>query len=207
MKQQGLDLSRFSDSLARKTAWDSLGKAGAANRGHRPVLAGTGRLEFRPTLATKLTYLVFFTLGGGMAAAAFAAIAHLNISTVLLLLGGLCLCCASLLMLYRVATPIVFDKRSGSFWKGRQAAGVMMADRLAEVSPIQLDDIHAVQIIAKHSTEHRFSYSYPTQELNLILKDGNREHVVDAASLDQIRKDAQTLGMFLEKPVWDATAL
>ncbi len=206
MKQQKFDASRFSDLLAQQTDWDSLGKTGAANRGHRPVLANSGRLEFRSTLATKMTYLVFFSLGGGLAAAALTMPA-LNATAFILLFVGLCIGCASLLMLYRTATPIVFDKHGGLFWKGRQADGEMLPDRLADQSHIRLDDIHAVQIIAKYSSENRFSYSYLTQELNLVLKDGKREHVVDATSLDQIRKDAQTLAMFLEKPVWDATVV
>ncbi len=157
-------------------------------------------------MATKLSYFVFFALGVGLAAAALT-LQTLNPTTIILLLVGLCLGGASVLMLYRTASPIVFDKHVGLFWKGRQASGGMVSDRLADRLHIQLDDIHAVQIIAKYSSENRFSYSYLTQELNLVLKDGKREHVVDATSLDQIRKDAQTLAMFLEKPVWDATVV
>jgi hypothetical protein len=211
MKQKNvLDASSFSDSLAQQTAWDPLSKTGAANRGHWPVLVNSGRLEFRPTLATKLTYLVFFSLGGGLAVAALI-MPTLNATAFALLFVGLCIGCASLLMLHRTATPIVFDKRSGLFWKGRQASEKGPPHKTGNpdhpLPHAKLDDIHALQIIAKYSSENSFSYSYLTQELNLVLKDGKRMHVVDATSLDQIRKDARTLSLFLEKPLWDGTTV
>lgn len=197
-----IDSSRFGDPIADLTSWDPTRKTGAINRGFRPVLVHSGRLEFRARLETMLGYVFFIMLGAGLGAASLA-MPRLGVNVILLLVG-LCIAGAGVLMLYQSTTPIVFDKQSGVFWKGRQAPGEAFPDRPVR-SHARLDDIHALQIIAKYSSESRFSYSYLTHEMNLVFKDGEREHVFDGTGLARIRMDTQTLGLFLEKPVWDAT--
>jgi hypothetical protein len=44
-------------------------------------------------------------------------------------------------------------------------------------------------------------------EINLILKDSSRVHVVQHRSKKRIRQDAAVLAEFLDKPLWDASGL
>ena len=105
-------------------------------------------------------------------------------------------------MLYFGTAPIVFDKLSAHFWKGRKSpqdvGDVRSLKHAAEFS-----QIHALQILAEYVRGNKSSYySY---ELNLVLKDGARINVVDHGSQNRLREDAKTLSVFLGKPVWDAT--
>jgi hypothetical protein len=106
-------------------------------------------------------------------------------------------------MFYFGAAPIVFDKRKGSYWKGRTSPyDVRHTSELKDHAP--LDRIHALQLISEHVRGNKSSYySY---ELNLVLDDGARLNVVDHGSRERVQADARTLSEFLDKPIWDATA-
>ncbi len=200
---QGFDPSRFGDPIAVQTAWSLTNKAGPVNRGFKPVMVHSGRMEFRPSLGTRLMYLVIFTTGAGLAAASLTVTSG-DAVVILQALVGLCIACAAFSMLYHCSTSIVFDKRLGYFRKGRKAPGnVLSASPVQPRNHARIEDIHALQIIAGY--RRGSNVTYLTHELNLVFKDGERAHLVDGVNLKTIRKDVRTLAMFLEKPVWDAT--
>ena len=96
--------------------------------------------------------------------------------------------------------PIVFDKGNGYFWKGRKSPqDVIEISSLKKC--IQLDQIHAIQLVSEyiHTSKSSF-YSY---ELNLVLEDARRMTVVDHGNLKRLREDAGKLSEFLGKPIWD----
>ncbi len=63
--------------------------------------------------------------------------------------------------------------------------------------------IHALQLIPN------FDLRYRSYELNLVMSDGKRLHVVVYAdrSPNKLREDVTILSRFLGKPVWDALCL
>ncbi len=105
-------------------------------------------------------------------------------------------------MLNRGTQPIVFDKQSGYFWKGRKNPGEVYRPEAIKCWA-ELENIHALQLISEHCRSDKSSYySY---ELNLVMKDSSRINVVDHGKHDKIRADAAALSEFLEKPVWDGS--
>ena len=65
----------------------------------------------------------------------------------------------------------------------------------------KFDDIHAIQLLPKKMIGKNQHYRF---ELNIVLKNSNRVHVVDYSGTRGIDTDAKALSLFLGKPVWDA---
>ena len=60
--------------------------------------------------------------------------------------------------------------------------------------------------MSKTSTYQR-GHSFTRYEINLILKDSSRVHVVQHGNKKRIRRDAAVLAEFPDKPLWDASGL
>lgn len=207
------DPTVLGDTLATRTDWDPLVGGGSNFRTHRLAPTGPHRMSFKATPGALAFYLLFLTsglaiiLGFGFVklATGFSLGAGWEsiLATVLPIVVGLVFAGAGGLLLYTRAAPIVFDKRRGEFWKGRVAPSeVARPDALDTHAP--LDRLHALQIISEHCTSD--DSSYYSYELNLVLDDGTRLNVVDHGDLDELRRDAETLAAFLDRPIWDATA-
>ena len=209
-RDTNVDPSQFDDPLAEKTAWLPL-KPGGTNICTRGLVdVGAHRLEFRTTAGARLFYLAFLFMGLGamifMPMAMDGAAAHQMFMPILI---GLIFTVVGGCMYYFGTTPVVFDRGSNYYWRGRTSPDVM-PDRHAADNWTELEKIHALQIIAEWcrgsssgSGAHRSSpyYSY---ELNLVLANGDRLNVVDHGNLRRLRKDAARLASFLDVPVWDA---
>jgi hypothetical protein len=103
-------------------------------------------------------------------------------------------------LLYLGTIPIVFDKKKGVFWRGWNMPGSVGSKKEPKFFA-KLEDIHALQLISEYSDEKNSDISF---QLNLVLKDGGRINVADYRNKDKLRKYAQDLSEFLDKPVWNA---
>ena len=193
------DPSTFNDEVASKVAWSPAKSGGASFRTHSLERVDSNRLEFKASAGAKLFYAVFLLVGLGIVIG-FTVGAGLRGNVVPVLVGTV-FAVAGGAMFYFGAAPIVFDKRKGSYWKGRTSPyDVRHTSELKHHAP--LGRIHALQIISEYVRGNKSSYySY---ELNLVLKDGSRINVVDHGSRSGLRTDAATLSDFLGVPVWDS---
>ena len=201
-----VDPAQFEDAVANSTSWSPAKSGGQNFCSHKLVEAAVHRMEFRATLGAKLFGMVFVLgglvpIGWGCYNIVAGEEASLDFKVIFLFLFGLVFAGVGVGLLYFFTKPIVFDKHSGHFWKGKTDPNWgFIKDALKVWAP--LEQIHALQLIAEHCTSDKSSYySY---ELNLVLKDGERINVVDHGKLNKIREDANKLSSFLEKPVWDA---
>ncbi len=203
--------SRFDDPISAKADWVPVKESGKGGSSHKLVRVNPHRLEFRAPLATRLVYIFLLMVGaglivlgvwvsGGLSGTMFSGMELFN--AVIPIVIGCAISCAAGGMLYVDTAPVVFDKSTGYFWKGRKSPD-KDTDCTALKCCTRLDDIYALQLISSY---HRLSrppfYSY---ELNLVLKDFRRINIADPRNLSQVRADASALSLFLEKPVWDAT--
>ncbi|MBM4185236.1 MAG: hypothetical protein FJ207_13630 [Gemmatimonadetes bacterium] len=204
------DPSHLNDEIASRTEWGPAKSGGASFRTHRLVDAGPRRVEFRATGGARLFYGTFAGLGA-LALVVFPVAAYSTMGLqwrtglflIIPVLVGSVFVGVGGAMWYYGAAPIVFDKQRGEYWKGRvspEEAG----NRHAMKDRVQLDRIHALQLISQHVSGN--DSSYYSYELNLVLDDGMRMNVVDHGNLGELQTDAQALGQFLGPPVWDATA-
>jgi len=203
-RQHAFDPSQLGDPVAMQTGWTPAKRGGTSFRTHKLVEVNLYRLEFQASLAAKLFYLIFLLSGIGIIIGfLFTKIASEGFSfdadTILPLVAGLVFAMVGGFLLYFGTAPIVFDKTHGAFWKGRKSPNEYRQDikHFAE-----LDKIHSLQLISEYVRSNK--HSYYSYELNLVLEDGQRLNVIDHGKLDRIREDAQTLSVFLNKPVWDA---
>ena len=96
--------------------------------------------------------------------------------------------------------PRVFDKQLGWFWAGsknllsdQELSFLKKSARLTEIAAIQ---IVPERLSGKNST-------YTSWEINLVSHDAQRLNVMDHGNRKSIQADAQTLGVFMDVPVWE----
>ncbi len=90
--------------------------------------------------------------------------------------------------------PIVFDKRSGTFWRGKAPEG----DSAPARGGVRLAEIVAIQLLAEvvYRKGRRTCY-----ELNLVLANGKRVQVIDHSNQRALEADVEVLSKFLGVPV------
>jgi hypothetical protein len=205
------DPSQLGDDVAMRTEWGPAAQGGANFRTHRLLHVGPRRAEFHTTIGARVFFGAFTLIGLGVAAGfVTAAILSLRSGSWLVAIfmsipisiGGAFAALGTWLW-WRHGAPVVFDRQRGEYWKGR-ASPAEVGNRHALEERVQLDRIHALQLVAEHVKGD--DSSYHSYELNLVLKDGARMNVVDHGKLESLRKDAEELARFLGKPLWDATA-
>lgn len=201
------DPGTLGDPVALRTAWSPARGGGANFRTHRLVRTEPHRCEFRPAPGATLFAAFFFLVGAGLVGAIAYAAARTPRDTEPMAIAvamfiGLVFATIGAGMLYAGRTPIVFDKSSGWFWKGRKdPEHVFDRSKLKNFAPLR--DVHALQLLSEYCRGNK--HSYYSFELNLILGDGRRINVVDHGSREKLREDAAALAAFLGKPLWDAT--
>lgn len=200
------DPSVLGDPLAMQTEWTPLSSGGASFRTHNMVEVDASRIEFRASGGARFFYLLFAVMGV-IAIATFMPVIALSegeipwFAALLPLTVGSVFIIAGIAMFRYGTAPVVFDQRTKHFWRGRQAPHeTFNKDEIKDYA--ELDQIHALQLLREHVRGNKSSYySY---EMNLVLKDGRRVNVVDHGDVNKLRADAERLGQFLGRPVWDA---
>lgn len=201
------DPSRFNDPIAMKTEWIPAKGGGANFKTHNLVQVNRNRIIFRSSIGARLFYGFFLLMGLGFAFGfSYPQFLEGNFSfsfeSLFPILFGLLFAIIGGLLMYYGTKPIVFEKGSGYFWKGRKNPETVynINDRK---NCTKLKEIYALQIISELVRGDKSSYySY---EINLVLIDGSRINVIDHGKIEKIREDAKKLSQFLGKPVWDAS--
>jgi hypothetical protein len=191
----------FADAGANETAWNPIG-ASANFRTEELVQAGPGRMEFRGTGAMKRFFLFVVAAGVGVMVLVIATKGlSFEGDVVWPLLIGLLFATVGGYGVLRGSIPLVFDKTSGLFWKGRRPPNPSLGEGRPGTFG-RLDDILALQLLSGTSSGRRSYFYY---ELNLVLREGARIHVTAHADTSRLHDDAYTLATFLGKPIWDKT--
>ena len=205
-KRKEFDPRVFDDPVANLTAWTPAKSGGTNFRTHKLVAVDSGRLEFRASSGAFFSYLIPLVIGLGMLIYVFvvsfrAFSMEFNSDNIFLIVLGLILSVIGAGMLRSGTNPIVFDKISRLFWKGRVAPDQVF-DRGRIKQYAEFDRIHAIQLLSEYCRGNKTSYH--SYELNLVLENGERINVVDHGNKNKLVEDAQTLATFLEKPLWNA---
>lgn len=200
------DPSRFNDPVAMATAWTSVPCGGPS--GDQLVEVHTGRLEYRASLRAKLAFLVFILIGlailiGFTSQRLAAGGLSFDKDTILPILIGLALAAGGCYLLYYGTAPVVFDKGTGFFWKGRKSPETVFDVKLPK-DCVRLEEIHALQLIACYCSGGHKTRGHYRYEINLVLKDGQRVNVVVHDNKEKARQEGAALTLFLDIPLWDA---
>ncbi len=191
----------FDDPLVRQTEWSPLQRGGSNTRTRALKRPGPDRLVFRPA-PWGFIFPSLFILGG--AALAIDQPFEDMEPAWLQLVIALVLVVAGLRIGYGMTRPVVLDRQAGCCWLGWRAPVSVEAARSGK-DAAALDAVRAVQVIRERITKSDGGKGYDSYEINLVLADGSRLHLVDHGKLAAIREDAATIGEFLGVPVWDAS--
>lgn len=201
------DPSRFDDPMAARTEWHPAKSGGANFKTHNLVQVNSNLIIFRSSIGARIFYSVFLLIGLGFAIGfSYSKIVEgtfdFSLDSIMPILFGSIFTLAGGLLLFFGTKPIVFEKGSGYFWKGRKSPALIYNVN-DHKDCTKLSEIYALQIISEYVRGNKTSYH--SYEINLVLNDGSRINVVDHGNLKQIREDAAKLSQFLRKPIWDAT--
>jgi len=204
-ERRPVDPASFGDPLAERTAWTPLVREGERNRQRELFEPGPGVLAFRAIQLERALLVLLLVTGIAVLGWSVSHRLHEGLASsdnaFHGALAGLALAAWALWKLEQPPSSIVFDKERSFFWKGDiEPSGI--DDRSHLESFARLEDIHALQILAKRVRKR--DARFDSYELNVVLNDGSRQAVVDHENLPQIREDADTLADFLDCPVWDA---
>jgi len=204
-EQSVFDPASLEDPVAMLTEWEPLEPGGSNFRTHHLAQVDTNRMEFQASWGAMLFGLAFLLIGlavcGGFAVSGLMTDEYDSWVEPALFAGmGLLFAGIGAWLIHSFLAPIVFDKRTGAFWKGRTAPDQTF-NALNLKHYAELKDIHALQLLAELVRSNKSTYT--SYELNLVLSDGRRINVVDHGDRDKIAADAQALGEFLEVPVWN----
>lgn len=200
---ESFDPSRFNDPLAEQIGWSPLNGGGSNFQTHKLVKSDYNRIEFKPTFGIKLFSGVFILVGLAVPVFILYENGNTNNTNQLLFVTvfSLLFIGAGSLFYYLKAKPVVFDKLSGLYWKGRKKPDHNF-NSTGKQEGVPLREIYAIQLVSEYIKGDKNSYySY---ELNLVLSNGERLNVIDHGKKSKIVEDANTLSEFLNKPVWNA---
>ncbi len=209
--REDFDSSPFDDPVAQRMSWTPLTRGGTIFRTHGLVEVVAGRLEFRATRGAIFCYLILLQIALGVlgiliGVPIFLASPEENVlgagDLIMALISYLFVLAFAILavcVFYFGTMPIVFDKGSRFYWKGRTSPDLMI-NRDARSDWTRLKKIHAVQVIEARTSDGIRSY-----ELNLVIADGKRLNVLEHGNRERLRQDATTLADFLGIPVWDGS--
>jgi|GEM_PF-2228530 len=194
----------FAEPLAKRVIWSPMKSEGANFQAYDLAEDSHYRLVFKASTYAIIFYWFFILIG--LAYALIAAGVDLtspqldtefefSFHTIV----GMCFVGAGLVLFYKGTIPFVFDKSRGWYWKDRKSpTAVVDKSSLQEFGKI--NDIIAVQLIPKLVEDSEGDYY--SFEVNLVLKDCSRVHVIDHGSKDAIEKQANKLSSFLDIPLW-----
>ncbi len=196
--------SRLDDPVAMEADWSPM-----PYESTRPYRLGISverldRIELAAAWPVKVLCLVLTAFG--LALAAWAAIAPVSPefkdSMVVLLAVGCMAAGAGITCLSGVMRSFILDKTAGKFGRGRIIGGLPGPQGQEIGMPIER--VHAIQLLSEGS-EHSSLLAFDvTYQLNLVLNDGTRVHLLRSRKEEAVVSMAGAIGQFLEKPVWDA---
>ena len=192
---------RFKDPVAKQTDWTLLSAEAANFRTHKLVTISPSRVELRPTFGGFLFAFVFMLVGMvtlGVFGILFTT-KPLSFWMLIPLAIGLIFGGVGVQLLRKISTPMVFDKTRGYFWKGGEMPQNLGFSPVEEPDFARLDEIHALQLLEDSIDDETSS------QLNLVLHDGRRIHIVSQSGGQKTRMDILRLSGFLDVPLWDAT--
>lgn len=195
------DPTLFGHPLAAKTGWSPMSGGGTNFRTHTGSLVSPDRFEFVASIGLYAFAGVFALVGGvaplmvylGRDPRSMDPAFHLILIFPVAFLG------AAGYLWRHLGRPAVFDRREGWYWKGRTPPTEDPSVGTGK-NARPLSDIKAIQLIPESVRSKNGSYT--SWELNLVLADGTRLHVVDHGSESAMREDAAALASFLSVPLW-----
>ena len=178
-QEKKIDPSTFNDTVANKTSWEPISTSATNFNTRKLSKKNEDCISFVPTYSLILFCSFFIVMG-----------LTLNNDFGLLSAGSIFIFGGSV-MLFMGFSPIVFDKKESVFFKGR---GLFK-------KRIYFSDIYSLQLLLACTDSDNGYYWNP--QLNIILKDGKRQHVVSWNDKVQGSIDAEEIARMVGVKLWN----
>ena len=199
-----LDPSCFDDPVAIQTGWTPLAPGGYRQTLHRLRPISPGVLSFRPTLQRHWQTLLQVA---GLVAMIHALVVglqgndHATQQSWPMLVQIAVACSVSL---YLTNRPVVIDGNVGEVRLGPQRLAWLGRVELLRglvCRAIPFHEVYSIQLLDEEV--HTRQSHYWSYELNLVLRNGQRIHLIDHGNQQEIRWDAGDLARMINVPIWD----
>lgn len=193
------------DPLLDRIEWSPMMSRGTNFRTHALRVVSPQRLELHPSVSAMAFVGLFAIFGVGSLLIAYRiGFKHgVTLPMFFPLLFALPMLTVGYWFMRRMTVLHVFDKNEGYAWSGAMSPSEDLS-LVQSGKAVALSEIHAIQLITE-TIKSQKNHSYESTEINLVLHDGSRHHIVDHGGKG-IHKDAQQLAAFLGVPVWDKKA-
>ncbi len=192
------------DEVVNKTDWTPLKGGGQSAKSHNLFKLNNERLQFRIALRTAIFFIYMSLLGFVLILVSmFGDMIGMEGSGSPLLGGlvGLLFVVAGLFFFNNARVRITIDRSYPAIWRGNiDPAKVMNPDSIDGYA--SLKKLHAIQVI-QEDISRTDDKSFESYEINLVLHDGKRVHVIDHGDREKIIEQASQLADFLSVPLWD----
>ena len=188
------------DPVAKLTKWDPLVTGGANFRTHKMKKVGFHSYVSAPTVGYHIFYGIFLLFGLGALVGAYFTIKESLLVVLMLSVMGVLFTAVGVYLGRKAHKPFTIDLDLGTFYRGRSYDPY---DDNAEGDSGSIRDIHAIQILVERVSGDKSTY--PSYEINLVLKDGRRVNVMDHGRHKRISEEVNLLKEVLDVPVWDTT--
>lgn len=199
----GLTQARYrqspTDSVADKAYWQPMRPGGASFQTHSLLTLDQDKLLLKSSGQVKAFFMVFVLIGlNGMVFSLLKYLKQEGLDAPFdnplqmvesLFSPGLIFVIVGLLLASKFGSlNTLFDKKMGCLSNKNDSA--------------PLHDIHALQIIGETAGGSQ-SGVFKSYELNVVLKNGERIHLMDHGNYLAINTDAERLAEFLSVPIWE----
>ena len=179
----------FDDPVAQRADWATMADSSASFQTHK-LVRGRRQLAFEATTFARLFGLLFPSVG--LIAIGFSlyqfVIDEITAEFVFVFIFGSVFFVAGLYLVRKTFEPIVFSLRRAQFRKG-----------WSDAQPVPLEEVYGLQLLSFTPSQS----VHTAYELNVLLRDGSRRHVICHGDPDALRMDTDSLSRFLSKPVFD----
>lgn len=185
------------DPVMTQLSWNPLNKGGSSFRAYE-LDVSPDRIAVKKTGASATLLVVFTLLGLGALIIGLKAMLEGEI-VVALSAGGTGLAFLLTGLSGFAAKELAFDKRSGTYHRGRRPKSGSREKSGA------LSRIYALQVLPKRlrtRDSDGIDFNFTSYELNAVFKDGFRLNILDHGDLNATERSAKTLGEFLSAPIW-----
>ena len=198
-QKNNIDAARFNDEVALKTDWEPLNTSSSNFDTRKLSMEDRRYMKYKTTMGLKLFGGLFMVVGAAFLSFVGPRMHGRWLPDSFLEEGLAQLVCLlfiffGMALLYFVSSPVEFDGRKGVFLKGRGKRR----------KSINFSEIHALQLIPKRVTDSD-GPDYFNHQLNLVLNDASRIHIVDYYHAEKAKQDSKVIADLMNKKVWDAS--
>lgn len=187
----------INDPIASKTKWNNL-SSDQEYQTHKIVKTHPMGFEMQLTWVFKLFTYCFLIFTTGLFLAYIKDPVEKEIGEIMIFVVIVVFC--YVVIYFKFMTTKCFDLENGYYWTRYSLMSNEIPNRIRKKrfgkNFTRLDEIHALQI--KDAIRRKMMY-----ELNLVLKNGNRIHVVMYDDPQKARQDFENLANHLQVPLWN----